>query len=204
MPGKQTTTQLDQSKYCRTCGRLISANHRNFEERKYCSKACGSKNKRPNSQDREIEKLIVELAQRKNYRKDGVSLDYVQQLFADQNQQNISEADNTNPHAIQAARDKHTSSDDENDGVSITDSGRGQSSKPDPDESSRYEKGMKQAEFRERVRRAARRVVAFGAPEGDVGNTSANSESTFECVQHGKPTEASFAKGDWMVRLVER
>lgn len=204
MPGKQTATTSEQSKYCRTCGRLISANHRNFEERKYCSKACGSKNKRPNSQDLEIEKSIVELAQRKDFRKDGVSVDYVQQFFAGQSPHKVTEVDQSNSTASKAAEDEHASSDDDTGGVLITDSGRIQSRKANSDEVSRYQQGMRQAQFRERVRRAARRVVAFGAPEGDGGNASVTSQSRFECIQHGQPIEASFAKGDWMVRLVER
>ena len=53
--------------------------------------------------------------------------------------------------------------------------------------------GMAKARFRERVRRAGRRVVVFPNPDG----------LRFECVQNGKAVEPSFAKGEWAVRPVK-
>lgn len=43
-------------KYCATCGRLISPNHRNFQERKFCSKSCSSS--KPTSFDRDLEECF--------------------------------------------------------------------------------------------------------------------------------------------------
>ncbi len=54
-----------------------------------------------------------------------------------------------------------------------------------------HKEGLERAKWRERVRRAGRRVVVFGSG-GD----------RFECVQGGKVVEPSFAKGEWAVRLV--
>ncbi|BFZ55810.1 hypothetical protein PYCC9005_002851 [Savitreella phatthalungensis] len=74
------------------------------------------------------------------------------------------------------------------------------------------ERGNREARERERVRRAGRRLVAFGVPphsklEG-VMSTEHDSEiltklqnARFDCVQEGKPVESSFAKGDWGVRV---
>lgn len=67
-------------KYCWTCGRLSSTNHRNFLERRYCSRACASPNKRPGPEDAALEKLIAELAMSRERRKAGVSVDYAQQV----------------------------------------------------------------------------------------------------------------------------
>jgi len=52
--------------------------------------------------------------------------------------------------------------------------------------------------WRERVRMAARRVVAFWKAAGDGRAVSARG---FSCVQNGRVAEASFAKGDWAVRV---
>ena len=49
-----------ENKYCATCGRLISPNHRNFYERKYCSKSCSSS--KPNETDRQIEDCFRKMA----------------------------------------------------------------------------------------------------------------------------------------------
>ena len=54
-----------------------------------------------------------------------------------------------------------------------------------------HKEGLERAKWRERVRRAARRVVVFESG-GD----------RFECVQGGKVVESSFAKGEWAVRLI--
>lgn len=53
--------------------------------------------------------------------------------------------------------------------------------------------GMDADRWRERVRQAGRRVIAF-PKEG---------EDRFECVQSNKAVEPSFAKGDWAVRHVK-
>ena len=52
--------------------------------------------------------------------------------------------------------------------------------------------GMDAARWRERVRRAARRVVVL------------DETGAFEAVQGGRVVEPSFAKGEWGVRFVER
>jgi len=54
------------------------------------------------------------------------------------------------------------------------------------------------AQWRERVRRAGRRVVAFW---GAAGDGDVRSVRGFVCVRNGKVVEASFAKGDWAVRV---
>lgn len=65
------------------------------------------------------------------------------------------------------------------------------------------ERGMREAKQRERVRRAGRRLVAFGVPESLAQDTIAAQfrDRAFDCVQEGKPVEPSFAKGDWGVRV---
>lgn len=50
--------------------------------------------------------------------------------------------------------------------------------------------------WRERIRRAGRRVVVLARSEFENGM-----KDTFECVQKGRPVEPSFAKGEWAVRL---
>lgn len=85
-------------------------------------------------------------------------------------------------------------SDEEEGGVQL-ESVKGEERKTQP--ASAHRQGMEKAAFRERVRRAGRRTVAFGAPEG------CHEGLRFECVQHGKPTESSFAKGEWAVRVVD-
>lgn len=129
-------------KYCATCGRLISANHRNFAERKYCSKSCSSS--KPSGLDREIENYFRKCA----IEGKQVSCEEVQQYF---------ESTGTAPTFSRVDRQRA---------------------------------GLDVAKFRERVRRAGRRVVAF--PDEPNGR--------FECVQKGKPVEASYAKGEWAVR----
>lgn len=64
----------------------------------------------------------------------------------------------------------------------------------DADESAKRKVGMDVAAWRERVRRAGRRVVVFPQASGE----------SFECVQKGKAVEPSFAKGEWAVRFVKR
>lgn len=53
--------------------------------------------------------------------------------------------------------------------------------------------GNIEAAFRERVRRAARRVVVNGSEDGQ----------RFICWSNGKITEPSFAKGEWAVKHVK-
>ena len=55
-----------------------------------------------------------------------------------------------------------------------------------------HDQGIIKAKFRERVRRAGRRVVVFSSEAGQ----------RFECIQHAKVVEPSFAKGEWAVRAV--
>ena len=134
------------SKYCVTCGRIISCNHRNFEERKYCSKSCrGSK---PSALDRELEQHFKEQALMNGQ----VTCGDVQRFFEDRDDQM-----------------DHASS-----------NGRPPSKEP--------------AKWRERVRRAGRRVVVF--PDG--------SGNDFHCVQDGKSVEPSFAKGEWAVTVAQK
>ena len=134
------------AKYCATCGRVISSNHRNFDERKYCSKSCSTT--KVTSLDRELEGAFVSRAISNGH----VSCDEVQRQF---------EAEGKGPN-------------------------------PSPDDKQRA--GLETAKWRERVRRAGRRVVVF--PH--------DSDDTFQCVQQGKAIEPSFAKGDWEVRHMKR
>lgn len=71
----------------------------------------------------------------------------------------------------------------------------------------RQRSGMRRAEFRERVRRAGRRVVVFssglsGDGEGKGEETGVGGRGRFECVQDGKVVEGSFAKGEWGIRFI--
>lgn len=137
-----------EPKYCQTCGRLISANHRNFAERKYCSKSCGAS--KPNVLDRDLETLFVKLAKERG----SVECSEVQKLHG-------------NPDAKLPVDE-------------------------DALPSQKHRAGMDEAQWRERVRRAARRVVVFP-----------HEQERFECVQKGKAVEPSFAKGEWSVRYVK-
>ncbi|KAJ8609573.1 hypothetical protein MRB53_039024 [Persea americana] len=130
-------------KYCQNCGRLISPNHRNFAERKYCSKTCSGT--RLDHLDHELENMFVLLAKSKG----SVECGEVESMYADHH--------------------------------------RGGEEVGNED---KQKQGMQNAVWRERVRRAARRVVVFGA-----------GEDKFECVQQGKLVEPSFAKGEWSVRI---
>lgn len=68
----------------------------------------------------------------------------------------------------------------------------GQAESDSPD---KQKMGMESARWRERVRRAGRRVVVLGGSQLD---------ERFECRQGTKVVEPSFAKGEWWVRLVRR
>lgn len=67
--------------------------------------------------------------------------------------------------------------------------------------------GLDRAFFRERVRRAGRRVIAFGPPiltddhEFEQSLQGIGKDRVFECVQDGKSVEPSFAKGEWALRV---
>lgn len=145
-------------KYCQNCGRLISSNHRNFEERKYCSKYCSSN--RLYDDDRELERLFVTAALSKG----SVTCDEVQALQDGPN----GAASQTSTEQVAAAEAIEDSSEE------------------------KQKAGMDAAKWRERVRRAARRVV-----------TQHRDEGRFEAVQKGKVVEPSYAKGDWAVRHVK-
>ena len=141
-----------QGKYCRVCGRLISSNHRNFEERKNCGRQCASA--RLTATDRSLEELFISLSKAKG----AVDCGEVQERFTEG--QHGSNGSTENQHNATQA--------------------------------SKQEAGMDLARWRERVRRAGRRVVAFGHDE----------EGSFQCVQKGKAVEPSYAKGEWAVRFV--
>lgn len=184
MKHKPATAAQSEKKYCATCGRLISSNHRNFEERKYCSKTCSAPRSKPNGFDREIETCFVELARSKERRSTGIECGEVEDLmrgkFEGQSEQVGVPTDG---------------SDDEEGGVQLENVESGKKHEVPP--ANAHRQGMEKAAFRERVRRAGRRVIAFGAP------VSTDDQSRFECVQQGKATEPSFAKGEWAVRVVE-
>jgi len=67
--------------------------------------------------------------------------------------------------------------------------------------------GLQRARQREQVRQAARRGAAFGfpLPRRNVGGQEQEAEKEkrmrVEAVQNGRVVEASFAKGEWGVRL---
>lgn len=67
--------------------------------------------------------------------------------------------------------------------------------------------GLQRARQREQVRQAARRGAAFGfpLPRRNVGGQEQEEEKEkrmrVEAVQNGRVIEASFAKGEWGVRL---
>jgi hypothetical protein len=61
--------------------------------------------------------------------------------------------------------------------------------------------GILQAQLRERVRRAARRLVVD--PQSKTIAQSPLAGSVFECVQAGKSVDGSFAKGPFGIRPVE-
>lgn len=153
--GSKKNTQQStvmSTKYCANCGRLISSNHRNFAERKYCSKSCSST--KLTAIDQDLENLFVNLAKAHGQ----VDCGDVQQRYEEE-------------HTHQPDADSvHTS------------------------ETEKQKAGMDAAKWRERVRRAGRRVVAQ--------RTSSTDE--FTCVQHGKPVEPSYAKGEWAVRWIKR
>lgn len=136
---------MDNVKYCANCGRLISPNHRNFEERKYCSKTCSGT--RLLQLDKEIQNMFMKRALTEG----SVTTTAVQDAFEHTALENVSSQN-------------------------------------------AQEIGMLKAQFRERVRRAGRRVVVLP--------NEANHR--FECVQDGKAVQPSFAKGEWSVRLANR
>ncbi|KAI9652892.1 MAG: hypothetical protein M1831_006321 [Alyxoria varia] len=140
-----------RGKYCRVCGRLISPNHRNFEERKHCGKQCAAT--RLSAADRSLEELFMSLSKAKG----SVDCGEVQERFTEEQHNNGSNEDH------------HSAT-----------------------EASKHEAGMDHARWRERVRRAGRRVIAF----------EYNDEGSFQCVQKGKPVEPSYAKGEWAVRFI--
>lgn len=158
--GKPT---VQEAKYCMNCGRLISPNHRNFEERKYCSKYCSSN--RLQAIDRELEAQFRALARARGQ----ISCDEMQQLFQ---QEDEAEA--------------------EEDGGVLLNHSDEHSNASTLAESDKHKAGMDLAKWRERVRRAARRVVA-----------QSTTEERYECVQKGKVVESSYAKGDWSVRFMK-
>lgn len=62
--------------------------------------------------------------------------------------------------------------------------------------------GMQKAkDERERVRRAARRIVVF--PDSDTVVQHGGAGKRYECVQNGKAVDPSFAKNDFGVRVSE-
>lgn len=204
-----TSTKERDTKYCRACGRLISANHRNFAERRFCSKACSTR--RPGIEDFEIQRLIVDLALGTNFRKEGVSIDYVQQLIEENPSENIRTLETRTRPQRRAGVGAGASPSHERDVIAkpahismagtTTPAMNVARSATNTNEHSSQQEGMIKAEFRERVRRAARRLVAFGLVNETGSPTS--TASTFECIQHGKPVEASFAKGDWHIRAAD-
>lgn len=66
-----------------------------------------------------------------------------------------------------------------------------QAEEPDRVQAVKTRAGQDEAAFRERVRRAARRVVVNGR-DGEK----------FLCWSQGQPAEASFAKGEWSVKHI--
>lgn len=161
-----------QKKHCATCGRLISSNHRNFEERKYCSKTCSSPRSKPSEFDRQIERCFVEWALKPERKHSGVTCDDVEGV-------------------MRVGLESQDGGDEDEEGGMKLHEGDAQ------------KEGMERAQFRERVRRAGRRVVAFGAPvPSDEDAASEGKRERFECVQQGRAVESSFAKGDWAVRVV--
>ena len=64
-----------------------------------------------------------------------------------------------------------------------------------------HREGIERAMFRERVRRAGRRVVVFGLFPEDCSASPETQRQNFDCIQNGKAVEPSFAKGEWAVRL---
>ncbi|KAB8336978.1 hypothetical protein FH972_021282 [Carpinus fangiana] len=161
-------SSLRGSKYCQNCGRLISPNHRSFEERRYCSKSCSSNRLQPF--DHEIEQRIKTLARERSL----ISCDEVQDLLQSARDHQAETANNTRASDMQEEPDKRNDS-------------------AWNEEHIKQRAGMETARWRERVRRAARRVVA-----------QSTEDERFECVQKGKAVEASYAKGDWSVRLAKR
>ena len=160
MPKKPSRTSTEAlpaaspsvTKYCQVCGRVISRNHRNFEERKYCGKQCSGT--RLTQVDRDLEGLFRKLARERG----SVSCGEVQALCEDRDGREEAE--------------------------------RGQIGNEDGEK--RQREGMELARWRERVRRAGRRVAVI----------EMDGEGVFQCVQDGKVVEGSFAKGEWSVRFV--
>lgn len=138
-------------KYCQVCGRIISPNHRNFEERKYCGKYCSGT--RLTQVDRDLEGLFRKMARERG----SVSCGEVQASYE--------------------GRDGREESEHEPGG--------------NEDGEKRQREGMEVARWRERVRRAGRRVAVL----------EMDGEGAFQCVQEGKVVEGSFAKGEWSVRF---
>lgn len=90
-------------------------------------------------------------------------------------------------------RERKNGGDDGDDAAGDGDAGN------DPDESQRM--GLDRAVFRERVRRAGRRIIAFGPLTGELEQGEVCGDRVFECVQNGKSVEPSFAKGEWALRV---
>ncbi|KAI9727481.1 MAG: hypothetical protein M1828_006423 [Chrysothrix sp. TS-e1954] len=144
-----TSPPSQQTKHCQTCGRIISPNHRNFQERKHCSKTCSST--RLSAIDREIEETFRRLATERGA--SGVACGEVEKTCT---------------------------------------SGTREGEENARTETDAQKAGMESARWRERVRRAGRRVLVLDQP------------AKFECVQGGKVVEPSFAKGEWYVRHLSR
>ena len=151
MTSKFQSSPAQAPKYCLVCGRLISPNHRNFAERKYCGKSCS--NTRLTPLDRQIELVFRDLARNLG----SVECSHVQAKLDD------GAIPSPQPEAGAAAED-----------------------------SDKQKRGLHMAQWRERVRRAGRRVVVFND----------SNSGRYECVQSGKAVEPSSAKGEWSVRFV--
>lgn len=184
-------------KYCATCGRLISPSHRNFQDRKYCSKTCATPRRRPNACDREIERRMVELALSERFRRSGVPCGEAERECMD-----LSEAGQAERPSTEGSAHSRLEVDGDN-AASVEGDGVGVAGKGDEREWSSAQSGMSMAQFRERVRRAGRRLIAFG-PQEQMDSNAEPGLHRFECVQNGRAVEPSFAKGEWTLRLVAR
>ena len=82
--------------------------------------------------------------------------------------------------------------------------GRAEEGQESEDAVVRRKEGMKAAEEKERVKRAARRGVVFGfVVEGLDGEDGSHARRKCEAVMKGQVVEPSFAKGDWGIRWRE-
>ena len=198
------------TKACHTCGRVISsrANTRNGgtpatakggsrkaapaaaqatsqpqqQESKYCSHTC--KQDKPKAFDRAIETAFLSQSHQRRseavVRRSGVLCTEIEEEVFGESRD-----------GAKKRRERAISSEEP----------------ADAGEETPAERGMREAKQRERVRRAGRRLVAFGVTSTDDASAdsldlaSAFSGRSFDCVQDGKPVEASFAKGDWGVRV---